>query len=106
MNNHGTILAILPADRGVILTRLVLAFGILIVLAFLLFWRAPQAFPFILSFWVMFSLYTLYPLVRLLLSGEAILVMDEGIVDRTGALDFVRWSEIRGVCVRPYMGLK
>src|SRR5213594_4090118 len=106
MNDHGTIQTVLPADRGIILTRLLLALAFFVVFSILLSRRDPKTFPFILAFVAIVSLYTLYPLVRLLLSGDAILVTDEGLIDRTGALDFVRWSEIRGALVKPYMGLK
>ena len=88
------------------MTRLLLALAFFVVFSILLSRRDPKTFPFILAFVAIVSLYTLYPLVRLLLSGQAIVVTDEGLIDRTGALDFVRWGEIRAARVKPYMGLK
>jgi len=106
MNDHGTIQLILAANRGTILTRLLLAVVVFVVLTIWFVGRDPKLFPFMIAFLAMVALYSLYPLVRMLLSGQAIIVTDEGLVDRTGALEFVRWGEIRSARVRPYMGLK
>src|SRR5262245_37245682 len=105
MNDRGTVQVVLPAARSTILLRLLLGFGAAV--AFLYWQRArdPHLFPFVAWTLVVVSAYTFYPLARLVLSGQAIVVTDQGLIDRTGALDFVKWTEIRSARVKPYMGL-
>lgn len=102
----GIIQTVLPADRVTVLTRLLLALAILVVASVWYFGLTSNALLFSLTVLATLARYTFYPLVRLLFSGQAIIVTDKGLVDRTGALDFVRWGEVRAARIRSYKGLK
>ena len=106
MSDHGSVQLIVPADKATILTRLLLSLVTALVVSYWFFVRYPRAFPSVLVFFAVIWVYTLHPLVRLLLTGKAIVLTDQGLIDRTGGLEFVRWAEIREARIRPYMGLK
>jgi hypothetical protein len=65
----------------------------------------PQHFQICLAAISIVYLYSVIPLVRMLITGTAVIVTDRGLLDRTGGVNFVAWDEINGVQVQSCAGL-
>jgi hypothetical protein len=105
MSEHGVVEMVLATHRMAVLKRVL--FGLTLG-AGLLYWfyhRDPVWFPMSAGVAVLIFAYALHLPVRLLISGEAILIADRGLVDRTSGLDFIGWQEIRSAHLESFMGL-
>jgi hypothetical protein len=95
---------VLRANRGRAAFRLVLGVVVLAVSSyFSVYLVYPEGAPVIIPCVVIIVTYAAFaPLLRLLLTGEAIILTDEGLLARIGDVDFVAWPEIEAVEIEEY----
>jgi hypothetical protein len=102
----GTVVQVLPPNRRVILFRLTLA---MIVLGSYFYWLSRRGRPYptvIVVMGAVIVLYIFWPMLRLLLGGDAILITDRGLVNYTSGVVFVAWREIRAARLRSILWSK
>jgi hypothetical protein len=104
MDEFGTVETIIRANRGSIAGRLLLKVALMAVYVAWVLTKLPSHALILISIPLLAVLYVSGLMARLLYTGVAAQFTDRGVVDRTGGLAFVAWSEIRGVELRPYQG--
>ena len=108
--NTGNVERILGVNKLVVATRLALGlalFAAIEYVVFIVFFEPSLVLASCIALaWGLVWLPLMLPLMRLLIKRQAILITDQGLVDKTGSLNFVAWEEIRDVHVRWFMGIK
>ena len=105
MNGHGSTEIVLAPAKATVLARVL---GSSIVLAWLA-WRAADRQSVVL--WAFFAVlsvslaYVFYLPIRMLITGQAIVITDRGLIDCTSGWGFIGWNELRGAEECPYMGI-
>lgn len=97
---------VLRANRAVVASRLALGIVLTVAGSYWIYLSTPEFAPFVIIAVVVILSYVFAPMLRLFLTGKAIILTDQGLLDRTGGVAFVTWGEIRGVRILPYAGLK
>lgn len=108
MPDHPTNEIVLRANRGLVAIRLALGIAVIAAGAYFLIYLAyPEFAPWAIPGLVVISTYFLFaPQLRLLLTGTAIILTDQGLLARIGDVDFVAWDEISGARIQRWGGLK
>ncbi len=108
MPDHPTNEIVLKANRGLVAFRLSLGIAVIAAGSYLLIYLVyPQFALFAIPLLVIFMTYIAFgPGIRGLLTGTAIILTDQGLLDRIGDVDFVGWGEIGGARIQRYGGVK
>jgi hypothetical protein len=114
MPDHWTNEIVLRANRRLVALRLSLGIAGIAVVPYLGYLKYREFVThhqeislLVITLLVIFSTYFFFaPLLRMLLSGNAIILSDQGLLDRTGGVDFVAWGEISGAHIQTYGGLE
>jgi hypothetical protein len=105
MNRHGTTEIVLAPAKATVLARLLFAS---ILLAWLAYRAADRQ---AVALWAIFAVlfvslaFVFYLPIRMLITGQAIVITDRGLIDCTSGWGFIGWNEIRGAEEYPYMGV-
>ena len=84
--------------------RLIFGTALLFIYSFLMVDLVPEFLALSITVPAFAFAYLSVPLFRMLMTGEAMVVTDRGILDHTGGLEFVAWSELRGANIRSCFG--
>ena len=106
MDSIGNILSQFSVLRTVVAGRLLLVFLLFALVGFAggpIYGRSGFRYVFYVGVALLFAV-LFFRLGRLLFLDAGVVITDRGLLDRTSALRFIDWSEIRGATVRRYFG--
>lgn len=108
MPDHRTNEIVLKANRGLVAFRLSLGIAVIAAGSYVLIYLDfPQFAALVIPLVaIIFTYFAFAPLLRLLLTGTAVILTDQGLLARIGDVDFVAWGEISGARLQKYGGQK
>jgi hypothetical protein len=104
MTEIGTVERIFPANRAAVARRLLFGSALLFIYSLLMVDLLPEFLALTITIPSFAFAYLSVPLFRMLVTGEATVMTDRGILDHTGGLEFVAWNELRSANIRSYFG--
>jgi hypothetical protein len=103
--NYGMVQMVLAANRVTVVVRGSLA---ALLLAAGVYWSFSRGDVLGWSMGIVISAggcLTLPRLIRMLITGQAVVLTDRGVINKTSAINFVEWGEIRGAHIEDQLGI-